>query len=108
MLFKYTKFLTFLSILIKIKCIFLIKNNYKNKNFVIMILGDGILKEMVKVKIVNGNNIKYIIVEKGTSIKLQDGTYRVAGKNPDDVILTKKEYKSEMKIKKLELKKEKK
>ncbi|MBR3117285.1 MAG: hypothetical protein IKF36_05355 [Bacilli bacterium] len=66
------------------------------------------MKEMVKVKIINNNQVKYIIVEKGTSIRLQDGTYRIAGKNPDDIILTKKEYKSEMKIKKLELKKEKK
>lgn len=73
-----------------------------------MILGDDIVKEMVKVKIVKDGKVKYLIVEKGTSIRLQDGTYRIAGKNPDDIELTKKEYKAEMKIKKLELKKEKK
>ena len=73
-----------------------------------MILGDDIVKEMVKVKIVKDGKVKYLIVEKGTSIRLQDGTYRIAGKNPDDIELTKKEYKTEMKIKKLELKKEKK
>ncbi len=71
-----------------------------------MILGDDIVKEMVKVKIVKDGKVKYLIVEKGTSIRLQDGTYRIAGKNPDDIELTKKEYKAEMKIKKLELKKE--
>ena len=70
-----------------------------------MILGDDILKEMIKVKITNGKETKYIIVEKGTSIKLKDGTYIVAGKNPDDVELTRKEYKSEMKKLKLSLKK---
>ena len=64
------------------------------------------MKEMVKVKIVKDNKVKFVIAEKGTSIRLSDGTYIIAGKNPEDIVLTKKEYKSEMKIKKLALKKE--
>ena len=63
------------------------------------------MKEMVKVKISYGKETKYVIAEKGTSIKLKDGTYIIAGKNPEDRVLSKKEYKKEMKVKKLSLKK---